>query len=314
MACEMQQIVGLCQELESIEWLQGELPLALRLRRSWSCGDIWDLQKACDEDDLVSYPDCEDTALRKLHKCSSSMTDASTCDDDDASSLSDETSVGDCIELESPKLSWAEEMQNSPASQCQGKPPDIWAATSESFALPSGHWTSTLGKLDGPPGKLVGPQGNVAAPVAQQSAVGALRKNHGLVRASGELSVSASLAPAQCPPEDLVKSVKNVQRSDPEVWFQYTAKHGENIRDPRKHTAQFLVEFLHQHNGVGRVACSKLDSPLAPDGKLVGPSAAMEKLAAPPGKLASPPGKMCAPPGKLHTPLGVAAKKRHARR
>jgi hypothetical protein len=54
--------------------------------------------------------------------------------------------------------------------------------------------------------------------------------------------------PAHSPKDDLVKKVKILQRSNPEAWFSYTAEHGENTRDPRKHTVQFLEDFLRQYN------------------------------------------------------------------
>lgn len=88
----------------------------------------------------------------------------------------------------------------------------------------------------------------------------------------------------QSPKDDLIKSVKTIQKANPEVWFWYTAEYGDNTRDPKKHTAQFLKDFLRQHND-GTAAASMAAS----------------------GKLSSLAGKMCAPPGRLHIHQGVAA-------
>jgi hypothetical protein len=60
--------------------------------------------------------------------------------------------------------------------------------------------------------------------------------------------VNCGPAHAHSPKDDLVKSVKTLQKSNPEAWFKYTAEYGENTRDPRKHTAQFLEDFLRQYN------------------------------------------------------------------
>lgn len=199
----MQQIVGLYQEPESTEWLEAEVPLALRLRRAWSCGDIWDLRKAC-EDDFVSSMDCSSPVASTSSTCVKFIDDsasASTCDDCDVSSISGESSVMD----------WAEEMQASEAPQSWENPPGVWAIPFESFAIPPGQWASTLG----PPGTHSGNCGPVHA---------------------------------HSPKDDLIKKVKILQRSNPETWFRYTAEHGENTRDPRKHTVQFLEDFLRQYN------------------------------------------------------------------
>lgn len=218
MAREMQQLVDFCEEPESTEGLQAELPLALRLKMRWSCGDVWHLRKAC-EDDFVSGLDCTSpvgAASGNCVKFSDDSASVSTCDDGDVSSISSDESVS------SKQCSWAEEMQASEASKSWANPPGIWAIPSGSVAVPPGQWTST-GKLDGPPGKLLGPPGNLAAletPTIIRSLKG-----------------------------DLVKSVKKVQRSNPEAWFRYTAEHGENTRDPSKHTVQFLEDFLRQCNG-----------------------------------------------------------------
>jgi hypothetical protein len=253
----MQQIVCLCQEPESTEWLEAELPLALRLRRSWSCGDIWDLRRAS-EDDFVSYPDSTSPVGTKLSNFGKFIDDdASTCADDGVSSISDETSIGECVGLASPSLDWAEEMWAFDATKGLETPSGIQAMPSGSVAIPFEQW---------------------AASKTPQSVVSTHSRNRCHARKSGKASVSASLATIQCPKVDLVKSVKNIQRSDPEAWFQYTNVYGENTRDPSKHTAQFLVDFLRQHN----------------DGI---PAASAGRVAVPPGTLHAPVGKTCAPPG-----------------
>lgn len=246
MASEMQQIVGLCQRRgsrrESIEGLEAELPLVLRLRRAWSFGDIWDLRKG---HDFVAYLDSPVGVTSS--KCDKFIDDsASTCDDGDASYISDESGMEDCSGLD-----WAEEMQASEAPKSWETPCSIWVVPSESFAIPPGQWTNTLRKLDGPPGVLSGPPGNMAAPKAPQSVVSVHGRNHGPARACS----------------DLVESVKNVQRSDQQAWFWYTREYGENTRDPRKHTVQFLEDFLRQYD----------------NGSIQG------KMSAPPGKLAGLP-------------------------
>lgn len=230
MACEMQQIVGLCQEPESTECLEVELPLTLRLRRSWSAGDLWDLRKAS-EDECVSYPDCGDFVDIEPDPLTKFIDDsASTCDYDDASSMCDETSI--CTESVSTRLDWADESEALESPLLRAR----------SFDIFPGQWTSTLEKLD----------------------------------------ESTSLT--QNPKGDLVESVKILQRANPEVWFQYTTEYGKNIRDPRKHTVQFLKDFL--------VACGKSD---VPPGQL---DAISGVVAAPPGQLHTPPGKMSAFPSK----------------
>jgi hypothetical protein len=75
----------------------------------------------------------------------------------------------------------------------------------------------------------------------------------------------------------MVKSVKNVQRSDPEAWYRYTAEHGENIRDPSRHAMQFLEDFLRQYSGGTPTV------PVVARGKFEAPSG---KMSAPPGRLA----------------------------
>jgi hypothetical protein len=84
---------------------------------------------------------------------------------------------------------------------------------------------------------------------------------------------------------DLVKSVKSIQRADPEAWFRYTTECGENIRDPNRHSEKFLEDFLCQY--------SKGSFPKNVDAETT------EKVAAPSGKLSSPPGQLCARSTKL---------------
>lgn len=196
MACEMQlQTVGLLQEPESTEWLEAEVPLALRQRRAWSAGDIWDLRKAC-EDDVVSCQDCTSPVASTSSTCAKFIDDsatASTCDDCDVSSISGDSSIMD----------WAEEMQAFEAPKSWESPPGVWATP---FAMPPGQWARP------------------STPV-----------NCGLVHVNS-------------PKDDLVKSVKTLQKSNPEAWFKYTAEYGENTRDPRKHTVRFLEDFLRQYS------------------------------------------------------------------
>jgi hypothetical protein len=87
---------------------------------------------------------------------------ASTCDDD-MSSLSAETEMGDCSEPASPTLTWAEQMMEESISP-KSCPPGIWAMPSESFAIPPGQWMNTLGMLPVTPAKVSSPPGNVGAP------------------------------------------------------------------------------------------------------------------------------------------------------
>jgi hypothetical protein len=192
---------------------------------------------------------------------------ASTCCDDDVSYTSDETGSGDCSELEFPRLNWADEMESEEKIRELEFPRFNWADEMESeenfpgsFA-PPGQWTSALTKLNGPPGTLVGPPGNVSGPPGYLVTI---QSRHG----------------------DLVKSVKSIQRSDPEAWFRYTAEHGENTRDPRKHTSKFLEDFLRQYNNATGKICAPPGKLSAPPGHLHAP--VVEKLAMPPGKLASP--------------------------
>lgn len=285
MAREMQQITCSFEELESTEWLQEELPLALRLRRSWSADDIWVLRKEC-EDDCESNPD---SSVERSTCAKFSDDDVSTCDADDRSSISDESGIGDCTGLVSPSLDWAAEMQAFEAPKSQ----DNFAMTSESFTALSGQWTSTLGKLDGSSEKnVIGPLGNKATPETRQNVGSAHKKKRGSARASGKASVSESAK------DKLVKSVKNFQRSDPEAWFRYTAEYGQNIRDPSRHTEQFLADFLSQHNlGLSQNVTT-------PQGKS---RTTPTKMSAPPGNFASPPGVVCAAPRTLCIPLGAAA-------
>jgi hypothetical protein len=86
----------------------------------------------------------------------------------------------------------------------------------------------------------------------------------------------------------LVKSVKSLQRSDPEAWFRYTTECGENIRDPNRHSEKFLEDFLRLHS---EGSFPKNVNARATD--------TTEKVSAPPGKLSSPPGQLCARSTKL---------------
>jgi len=177
-----QPIVTFCEESESAEWLQSELPLAFRLRRSWSCGDIWDLRHLS-ADDVSPQSDKASLVGDALNDPIKFIDDsASTCDDDGNVSLFDvETEMGDCSEPTSPTLTWAEQMEDSISPKNWTNPPGIWAMPSESFAMPPGQWTGALGKLSCPPGnvgappgifsafasppaKLTGPPGNLFAP------------------------------------------------------------------------------------------------------------------------------------------------------
>lgn len=147
MALEMQQqIVCLCLEPEA------ELPLAFRLRRSWSAGDIWDLRKESDDDSELSQ-DCADAECT----ISSDKFDdsASTCTGgDDMSSRSDDTSSECCIESPfespSPRMNWADEMD------------EMWEPeVQETVSAPPGQWQSV--KLVAPPGMLQVPAENTCA-------------------------------------------------------------------------------------------------------------------------------------------------------
>jgi hypothetical protein len=80
------------------------------------------------------------------------------------------------------------------------------------------------GPISGPPGQLLGVFGTISVP-----------------QAMGDFSGYVDKA-------DLVKSVKDIQRTEPEAWFGYTAEHGNNLRDPKKHTVKFLKAFLRQYN------------------------------------------------------------------
>jgi len=198
---------------ESI-WLEceAELPLALRLRCAWSCGNIWDLRKQCEDE---SCSDCSSPVGSVASDCTKFIDDgASTCDGDDASLLSDETGMEDCSDSMPARLDWAEEMSEPEVQTCQQMPPGVLA--------PPGNFVSTTSKIAGPPGQLFGLM--VAAPLPAQPDF------------SGYVDKA-----------ELVQSVKGIQRSDPEAWFGYTAEHGNNLRDPKKHTAKFLKTFLRQY-------------------------------------------------------------------
>jgi len=138
-----------------------------------------------------------------------------TCDGDDASLISDETGVEDCSDSMPPRLRWAEEMSEPEVQRCQQMPPGVLA--------PPGNWVSTAVKIDGPPGQLFGLCGNMTVAQQQPDFSGYVDK------------------------ADLVQSVKDIQRSDAEAWFGYTAEHGNNLRDPKKHTVKFLKAFLRQY-------------------------------------------------------------------
>lgn len=259
-----------------MELLEAEVPLSLRLRRSWSCGDIWDLRKACD-DDCVSIPDCADI-VDTTSKHSDKFIDdtASTCDDDGVSFVSDETGMWDSIELMPPRLDWAEEMEESEVPRSWEIFPSFGVAIpSQSFAIHTQQWNITIGKLDGPPGKFLGHLGNMDASENPQNGFSA--NTHA----------------------DLVKSVKNLQKSNPEAWFSYTAAYGNNTRDPRKHTVQFLEDFLRQYNAPGKECVSSAKLTSFP-----------EKLEAPPGQLQAPiTEKLTILPGKLAGPLPESEKR-----
>jgi hypothetical protein len=200
-------------------WVEAEaeamLPLALRLRCAWSCDNIWDLRKSC-EDDMVSCSDCSSPA--GASDCTKFIDDdsASTCDGDDASLVSDETGVEDSSDSMPTRLDWAEEMYEPEVPRSQEMPPGVLA--------PPGQWMGASGPISGPPGQLLGVFGTISVP-----------------QAMGDFSGYVDKA-------DLVKSVKDIQRSEPEVWFGYTAEHGNNLRDPKKHTVKFLKAFLRQYN------------------------------------------------------------------
>lgn len=258
----MQQIVSMSEEhlcSEFLEYeLETELPLALRLRRSWSCGDIWDLRKEC-EDNFVLHPECTSD------DCVNFIDDnESTCAGDGASSISGETV--------SSRLDWAEEMQASSCSPESCDNPPNCATQSASITAPPGQWSSTLGKLEGPPGKL---------PETSRNAVSS--RNRRPARAKASASKTSAFS-TNNPKTNLVKSVKLIQRSDSEAWFRYTTECGENVRDPNRHTEKFLEDFLRQYTASAPVTSG-------PPGKLASfpqnVDACMEKVSAPPGQHAA---------------------------
>jgi len=56
--------------------------------------------------------------------------------------------------------------------------------------------------------------------------------------------------------EELATRVKQVQRSDAAgkmAWWNYADKHGEGMRDPAKHEAYFLQDFLNKYDQGGLV-------------------------------------------------------------
>jgi len=51
--------------------------------------------------------------------------------------------------------------------------------------------------------------------------------------------------------EELVNQIKGIQRSDPTgkvAWWKYADENGGAVRDPAKHEAAFLEEFVSQYN------------------------------------------------------------------
>lgn len=167
MALTMQQPISLCQEFDSDEWSECEMPLALRTRRAWSADDVWVLRKACGEE-IAPNPDCTSPMGFKLTDPIKFMDDtASTCADDDVSFTSEETAMEDSIAPSSPKLNWADEMQEIPAPKKQINPPGVWAVPSESFAVLPGQWTITFVEVSVPPGNLgspLAPPGDLRTP------------------------------------------------------------------------------------------------------------------------------------------------------
>jgi hypothetical protein len=142
----MQQTVSMYSEQDFTEGLEAELPLAFRLRRSWSSGNILDLRKAS-EDDSTPCPDdasCVDLMPRHLVKFIDDS--ASTCIDD---SRSDYTGSEDCSESLFPRFEWADEVD------------ETWETESleNHCATPPGQWTSKLaappGQLQATPGKML---------------------------------------------------------------------------------------------------------------------------------------------------------------
>lgn len=262
---EMQQIVNMCEEplcSEFLEYeLESELPLALRLRRSWSCGDIEVLRKEC-EDDFVMHPECTSD------DCANFIDDNESTCADGASSISGETV--------SSRLDWAEEMQSSYSPESCDTHPNC-ATQSASVAAPPGQWSSTLGKLEVPLEK---------APETSRNVASTQGRNRRPARAKAS---KASANSKSDPKSDLVKSVKSLQRSDPEAWFRYTTEHGENIRDPNRHTEQFLQDFLNQYTKGTPAASAQITS--GPPGKLASfqqtADACMEKVSVPPGQHAA---------------------------
>eukprot|EP00933_Yihiella_yeosuensis_P082147 TRINITY_DN95924_c0_g1_i1.p1 TRINITY_DN95924_c0_g1~~TRINITY_DN95924_c0_g1_i1.p1 ORF type:complete len:244 (-),score=30.96 TRINITY_DN95924_c0_g1_i1:108-839(-) len=56
--------------------------------------------------------------------------------------------------------------------------------------------------------------------------------------------------------DDLVKQLKDLQRSDPDgrtQWALYCEANGNGVRDPMKHASEFIAEFLEQFHAGGRL-------------------------------------------------------------
>lgn len=184
MAQELQQTVAFCEESASAEWLESGLPLALRLRRSWSTGDVWELRNASsDDDEFALHPEGASPLGRvPSSPVKSICCSVSTCDDDVVSLTSDGTCMEDSVEFASCGLDWAEEMRESPAPKSCRIIPGTWVIlcqtpSATALASPPGQWRSGPGKFDGPPGNLAAleqldapprlshtPPGNLAVP------------------------------------------------------------------------------------------------------------------------------------------------------
>eukprot|EP00420_Gonyaulax_spinifera_P028423 CAMPEP_0197910396 /NCGR_PEP_ID=MMETSP1439-20131203/70822_1 /TAXON_ID=66791 /ORGANISM="Gonyaulax spinifera, Strain CCMP409" /LENGTH=76 /DNA_ID=CAMNT_0043532049 /DNA_START=56 /DNA_END=283 /DNA_ORIENTATION=+ len=51
--------------------------------------------------------------------------------------------------------------------------------------------------------------------------------------------------------EELVQTIKDMQRSDPaakEQWWAYCDSVGQGVRDPAKHTLVFIQTFINKYN------------------------------------------------------------------
>jgi len=233
MALVMQQPATLCKELESEDRLEMELPLRLRLRRSWSAADIWELRHATEEDcKSETHLDCEcDGSCTPSGHVKLSDDSASTCDDDDSSSLTSEgTSADYNNEPESPKLNWAEQMVDSPAPKSkpratnQSAPPGNWTmpcrfATTTLSPSPPGKWVSPLGTSASSTGEMIGPPGNFVSTLeAVAGPPGKLQTPPGRLAAPpGNLAgppgkMSAPPGKLTAPPPGVLGSVSNLQQ------------------------------------------------------------------------------------------------------